>query len=40
MPEKERAVKFAEIGATNPGFAEYQTKTDRTIPLVTLSRVD
>ena len=40
MPENERVVKYAEIGATNPGFAEYQTKTDRKIPLVVLSRVD
>jgi deazaflavin-dependent oxidoreductase (nitroreductase family) len=40
MPENLRAAKFAEIGASNPGFAEYQMKTDRKIPLVVLNRVD
>jgi deazaflavin-dependent oxidoreductase (nitroreductase family) len=40
MPENLRAPKYAEIGASNPGFAEYQTKTDRKIPLVVLNRVD
>jgi deazaflavin-dependent oxidoreductase (nitroreductase family) len=40
MPESKRAPKFAEIGAQNPGFAAYQEKTDRKIPLVVLNRVD
>jgi deazaflavin-dependent oxidoreductase (nitroreductase family) len=40
MPENLRAPKYKEIGESNPGFAEYQTKTDRKIPLVVLSRVD
>jgi deazaflavin-dependent oxidoreductase (nitroreductase family) len=40
MPENKRAPKYAEIGASNPGFAEYQAKTARTIPLVVLNRVD
>jgi deazaflavin-dependent oxidoreductase (nitroreductase family) len=40
MPEDRRAPKYAEIGATNPGFAAYQAKTDRKIPLVVLNRVD
>jgi deazaflavin-dependent oxidoreductase (nitroreductase family) len=40
MPENLRVVKYAEIGASHPGFAEYQTKTDRKIPLVVLNRVD
>jgi deazaflavin-dependent oxidoreductase (nitroreductase family) len=40
MPEAKRALKYAEIGDSNPGFAEYQKKTTRTIPLVVLNRVD
>ena len=40
MPEEQRAVKYAEISASRPQFAEYQTKTDRTIPLVVLTRVE
>jgi deazaflavin-dependent oxidoreductase (nitroreductase family) len=40
MPEAKRAPKYEEIGKSNPGFAEYQTKTDRKIPLVVLNRVD
>jgi deazaflavin-dependent oxidoreductase (nitroreductase family) len=40
MPENQRAVKYAEIGASNPGFAGYQKKTTRKIPLVVLNRVD
>jgi deazaflavin-dependent oxidoreductase (nitroreductase family) len=40
MPENLRVVKYAEIGESNPGFAEYQTKTQRKIPLVVLNRVD
>jgi deazaflavin-dependent oxidoreductase (nitroreductase family) len=40
MPEGKRAPKYKEIGTSHPGFAEYQTKTDRKIPLVVLNRVD
>lgn len=40
MPEKLRAPKYKEIGTIAPGFAEYQKNTDRTIPLIVLSRVD
>jgi deazaflavin-dependent oxidoreductase (nitroreductase family) len=40
MPENLRVVKYAEIGASNPGFAGYQEKTERKIPLVVLNRVD
>jgi deazaflavin-dependent oxidoreductase (nitroreductase family) len=40
MQENKRAPKYAEIASTNPGFGEYQKKTDRKIPLVVLSRVD
>ena len=40
MPENLRVVKYAEIGVSNPGFAEYQTKIDRKIPLVVVNRVD
>jgi deazaflavin-dependent oxidoreductase (nitroreductase family) len=40
MPEPERTARYDEIGALNPGFAAYQTKTTRKIPLVTLARVE
>jgi deazaflavin-dependent oxidoreductase (nitroreductase family) len=39
MPENQRVVKYAEIAAIAPGFGEYQTKTDRKIPLIVLNRV-
>jgi deazaflavin-dependent oxidoreductase (nitroreductase family) len=39
LPEDERAERYAAIGATNRGFAEYQEKTERKIPLVRLTRV-
>jgi deazaflavin-dependent oxidoreductase (nitroreductase family) len=39
LPEDERAARYAAIGATNRGFAEYQEKTERKIPLVRLTRV-
>ncbi|MEJ1230098.1 MAG: nitroreductase family deazaflavin-dependent oxidoreductase [Galbitalea sp.] len=38
LPEPERTAKYAQIGSVNPGFAEYQKKTDRKIPLIVLSR--
>jgi len=40
MPEPARAERYAKIGAIAPGFAEYQTKTDRPIPLVVLTRTE
>jgi deazaflavin-dependent oxidoreductase (nitroreductase family) len=39
LPRAERDAKFAEISAAAPGFAEYQTKTDRVIPVLRLTRV-
>jgi len=30
---------YAKFSSTNPGFAEYQEKTDRIIPIVALNRV-
>lgn len=36
----ERAVVWEAIKAKSPGFAEYERKTDRTIPLIVLSRLD
>lgn len=38
LPEPERTARYAEIGAQNAGFAAYQEKTDRLIPLVVLKR--
>jgi deazaflavin-dependent oxidoreductase (nitroreductase family) len=38
LPEPERTERYAKIGEASPGFAEYQTKTDRVIPLVVLDR--
>jgi deazaflavin-dependent oxidoreductase (nitroreductase family) len=38
LPEDERAARYAQIAITNPGFGEYQKKTERTIPLVRLTR--
>jgi deazaflavin-dependent oxidoreductase (nitroreductase family) len=38
MPEPDRTARYAEIGAKNAGFASYQAKTTRKIPLVTLTR--
>jgi deazaflavin-dependent oxidoreductase (nitroreductase family) len=37
--EPERTELFAKIVAKNPGFAEYQEKTSRTIPVVILDRL-
>jgi deazaflavin-dependent oxidoreductase (nitroreductase family) len=34
----ERAEKWAQITAAMPGFADYQTKTSRVIPVLALSR--
>jgi deazaflavin-dependent oxidoreductase (nitroreductase family) len=35
---EERDARWARITAVNAGFASYEKKTDRTIPLVRLSR--
>ena len=39
LPRAERDEKWAQITAAMPGFAEYQQKTDRLIPVLALSRV-
>jgi deazaflavin-dependent oxidoreductase (nitroreductase family) len=39
MPEPKRTERYAEIGASNPGFAAYQEKTTRKIPLVQLTPI-
>ena len=36
-PERDRL--FAKMGATNPGFLDYQKATTRKIPVVSLTRV-
>jgi deazaflavin-dependent oxidoreductase (nitroreductase family) len=36
LPGTERDEKWAEITAKAPGFAEYQTKTSRVIPVIAL----
>jgi deazaflavin-dependent oxidoreductase (nitroreductase family) len=38
VPEPERTERYEVIGASNPGFAAYQEKTSRIIPLVALTR--
>ena len=38
LPEAERAAMFAQVVAAAPGFAEYQEKTSRVIPLFELQR--
>lgn len=38
LPRAERDEKWAEITAVAPGFAEYQEKTSRTIPVLALTR--
>jgi len=35
----ERDRLFAQFAGKNPGFEEYQLRTDRTIPVVELRRV-
>ncbi|MFE6613588.1 nitroreductase/quinone reductase family protein [Amycolatopsis sp. NPDC057786] len=39
-PAAERDALFAKIVAVEPGFAEYQAKTTRVLPVVLLYRVD
>jgi deazaflavin-dependent oxidoreductase (nitroreductase family) len=38
LPADERAALFDKVTAVAPGFAEYQTKTSRVIPLFELNR--
>ncbi len=38
LPSHERDELFGEITAAAPGFAEYQSKTSRVIPLFELQR--
>jgi deazaflavin-dependent oxidoreductase (nitroreductase family) len=38
LTAEERAPLWADITANNPGFAAYEEKTDRTIPLVRLTK--
>lgn len=38
LPRAERDEKYAEQAALYPGFADYEKKTDRVIPVVALTR--
>lgn len=38
LTAEERAPLWADVTANNPGFAAYEEKTDRTIPLVRLTK--
>jgi deazaflavin-dependent oxidoreductase (nitroreductase family) len=38
LPSAERDELFAQVAAASPGFAEYQAKTSRVIPLFELQR--
>ena len=39
LGEPERTKQYARIAAAVPAFAEYQSKTERTIPMLALYRV-
>ncbi len=39
-PEPERTRLYSKMVEVNPGFAEYQQKTTRVIPVITLTRLD
>ncbi len=39
LEEAERAERFADFATENPGFAEYEKKTTRVIPIVELERI-
>lgn len=39
-PATERDALFAKVVAEDPGFAEYQAKTTRVLPVVTVHRID
>jgi deazaflavin-dependent oxidoreductase (nitroreductase family) len=38
-PEPERSELFGKMAALYPGFAEYERKTDRVIPVIVLTRL-
>ena len=38
--EPERTELYAKMVAKNPGFAEYERKTTRVIPVITLKRIE
>ncbi len=38
-PEPERTRLFEQMAARHPGFAEYQERTERVIPVVILTRI-
>jgi deazaflavin-dependent oxidoreductase (nitroreductase family) len=40
LSDDDRAVQFAKVVSTSPQFGEYQTKTERTIPLISLQRTE
>lgn len=40
LPSQERDVAFDHVVKTAPGFGEYQTKTNRVIPVFELQRLD
>lgn len=39
VPEPKRSELYARFAAANPGFAEYERKTDRVIPVVAIRPV-
>jgi deazaflavin-dependent oxidoreductase (nitroreductase family) len=39
VPEPVRSELYARMAAKYPGFAEYERKTDRIIPVIVLSRL-
>jgi deazaflavin-dependent oxidoreductase (nitroreductase family) len=39
VPEPERSELYARMAAMYPGFAEYEWRTDRIIPVIALSRL-
>ena len=39
VPEPERTRIYSQMAAINPGFAEYEKKTTRVIPVIALTRV-
>ena len=39
LPEDERVATYPKVVAVAPGFGDYQSKTDRVIPLFELQRV-
>jgi deazaflavin-dependent oxidoreductase (nitroreductase family) len=39
VPEPERTELYGKMATLYPGFAEYEQKTDRVIPVITLTRI-